>query len=179
MNRQFRKFQSPKSTGQLRNVLIFKSGHPQNQLAHKGLKQASTAKRRSLKVSRKQTSHLDDAGVLPGLGDRLGLFLHHRLDLACIRSTVAVLGSQVGDRTDEIPIRRYYHSSRRASAPGRVRLWGKKARSLTPFTGGFSCASPEHNDGGVHPCAQADCRCCCRLNVLPARRVGSAWICNV
>jgi hypothetical protein len=33
--------------------------------------------------------------------------------------------------------------------------------------------------GGVHPCAQADCRSCCRLNVLPARRVGSAWICNV
>jgi hypothetical protein len=63
------------------------------------------------------------------------------------RSVVRPCPWRVGDRTDEIPIRRYYHSSRCASAPGRVRLWGKKARSLNSFTGGFPCASPEHNDG--------------------------------
>jgi hypothetical protein len=121
------------------DVLILTERHP----AYRWREQmfsAVPAKRTSLKVSRKQTSHLDDAGVLPGRRDLLGLFRHHRLALACIRSTVAVLESQVGDRTDEIPIRRYYHSSRRASAPGRVRLWGRKARSLNPLRGrAFVC----------------------------------------
>src|SRR5258708_29584189 len=54
----------------------------------------------------------------------------------------------VGDRTDEISTQRYYHSGAAVSASRRARLWGKKTRSLIPFTGGVFWASPR---AAAHP----------------------------
>src|SRR3982074_2796771 len=54
-----------------------------------------------------------------------------------IARTGGGVDSLVGDRTDEISTQRYYHSVAAVSAPRRARLWGKKARSLTPGRAGF------------------------------------------
>src|SRR5260370_33145740 len=62
----------------------------------------------------------------------------------------------VGDRTDEISTQRYYHSGAAVSASRRARLWGKKTRSLIPFTGGCFFVLP----GATATPTRAYTRCC-------------------
>src|SRR5258708_30058265 len=56
---------------------------------------------------------------------------------------------------------------RGATAARRARLWGKRTRSLSPLTGGFSCASPARRRRALTAPSGGHCRSITSPNTLP------------